>query len=144
MYIRKLRLLVTATLLALCGSISADVVDSLLRCFERNADLRAANQLMRVYNEADLCDPIVFDNRTSKDSLRMEVWYWAGEYYYATQRYQDAVELAQRALPLLRASSNHDEEADCLNLLATRTTSIMSIMTINIHFHVSLRSGYSR
>ena len=108
----------TATLLALCGSISADVVDSLLRCFERNADLRAANQLMRVYNEADLCDPIVFDNRTSKDSLRMEVWYWAGEYYYATQRYQDAVELAQRALPLLRASSNHDEEADCLNLLA--------------------------
>ena len=110
--------LTTVALLLACASGRADVVDSLLRAFERNADLQAANRLMRIYSEADLCDPITYGNAASKDSLRMEVWYWTGEYYYARQRYQDAVKLAQRALPLLRASNNHDEEADCLNLLA--------------------------
>ncbi len=110
--------LTTIVLLLACAGSRADVVDSLLRAFERNADLQAANRLMRIYSEADLCDPITYGNAASKDSLRMEVWYWTGEYYYARQRYQDAVKLAQRALPLLRASNNHDEEADCLNLLA--------------------------
>ena len=110
--------LTTVALLLACASGRADVVDSLLRAFERNADLQAANRLMRIYSEADLCDPITYGNAASKDSLRMEVWYWTGEYYYARQRYQDAVKLAQRALPLLRAGNNHDEEADCLNLLA--------------------------
>ena len=110
--------LTTIALLLACASGRADVVDSLLRAFERNADLQAANRLMRIYSEADLCDPITYGNAASKDSLRMEVWYWTGEYYYAQQRYQDAVKLAHRALPLLRASNNHDEEADCLNLLA--------------------------
>ena len=110
--------LTTIVLLLACAGSRADVVDSLLRAFERNADLQAANRLMRIYSEADLCDPITYGSAASKDSLRMEVWYWTGEYYYARQRYQDAVKLAQRALPLLRASNNHDEEADCLNLLA--------------------------
>lgn len=110
--------LTTIVLLLACAGSRADVVDSLLRAFERNADLQAANRLMRIYSEAGLCDPITYGNAASKDSLRMEVWYWTGEYYYARQRYQDAVKLAQRALPLLRASNNHDEEADCLNLLA--------------------------
>ncbi len=110
--------LTTIALLLACAGSRADVVDSLLRAFERNADLQAANRLMRIYSEADLCAPITYGNAASKDSLRMEVWYWTGEYYYARQRYQDAVKLAQRALPLLRASNNHDEEADCLNLLA--------------------------
>ena len=110
--------LMTIVLLLACAGSRADVVDSLLRSFERSADLQAANRLMRIYSEADLCDPIVFGNGTPKDSLRMEVWYWAGEYYYARQRYQDAVKQGQRALPLFRAGSNRDEEADCLNLLA--------------------------
>lgn len=110
--------LTTIALLLACTSGRADVVDSLLRAFERNADLEAANQLMRIYSEAELCDPIVYGKGAAKDSLRMEVWYWTGEYYYASQRYQEAVKLAHRALPLLRASNNHDEEADCLNLLA--------------------------
>lgn len=110
--------LTTIALLLACTSGRADVVDSLLRAFERNADLEAANQLMHIYSEAELCDPIVYGKGAAKDSLRMEVWYWTGEYYYASQRYQEAVKLAHRALPLLRASNNHDEEADCLNLLA--------------------------
>lgn len=109
---------VTIALLLACAGSRADVVDSLLRSFERSADLQVANRLMRLYSEADLCDPIVFNGNTPKDSLRMEVWYWAGEYYYARQRYQDAVKQGQRALPLFRAGSNRDEEADCLNLLA--------------------------
>ena len=110
--------LITIALLLACASGRADVVDSLLRVFERSADLQAANRLMRIFSEADLCDPIVFGGNTPKDSLRMEVWYWTGEYYYAEQRYQDAVKQGQRALPLFRAGSNRDEEADCLNLLA--------------------------
>lgn len=110
--------LLTIALLLACAGGRADVVDSLLDSFERSADLQAANQLMRIYSEADLCDPIVFDGSTPKDSLRKQVWYWSGEYYYARQRYQDAVKLGQRALPLFRAGTNRDEEADCLNLLA--------------------------
>ena len=110
--------LLTIVLLLACAGSRADVVDSLLRSFERSADLQAANRLMHVFSDDGLCDPIVFGASTPKDSLRKQVWYWSGEYYYARQRYQDAVKLGQRALPLFRAGTNHDEEADCLNLLA--------------------------
>ncbi len=110
--------LTAIALLLACASGRADVVDSLLRAFERQADLGAANRLMRVYSDEQLCDPISFSADTPKDSLRRLVWYWTGEYYYAQQRYQDAVRQAQRALPLLQAGNNRDEEADCLNLLA--------------------------
>ena len=112
------RLLTTVALLLVFAGSRADVVDSLLRAFERHADLGAANSLMRVVSGEELCDPVVFPAATPKDSLRKTVWYWAGEYYYAHQRYQDAVRQAQRALPLLRVGANRDEEADCLNLLA--------------------------
>lgn len=110
--------LLTIVLLLACAGSRADVVDSLLRSFERSADLQAANRLMHIFSDDGLCDPIVFGASTPKDSLRKQVWYWSGEYYYACQRYQDAVKLGQRALPLFRAGTNHDEEADCLNLLA--------------------------
>jgi len=110
--------LMTATLLLLCGSIRADIVDSLLNNFDRQADWQTANQLFKEYEQAGVSDPWSFDANTPKDSLRKEAWYWAGEYFYAQQRYQDAVKYGQRALPLMRAGSNRDEEADCLNLLA--------------------------
>lgn len=113
-----LKLTLLTVLLLLSGSGRAADVDSLLRVFEQRADVQAANRLMRVFSESGLCDPVTYGDATPKDSLRKQVWYWAGEYYYAVQRYRDAVQQAQRALPLLRAGINHDEEADCLNLLA--------------------------
>ena len=110
--------LLTIVLLLACAGSRADVVDSLLRGFERSADLQAANRLMHIFSDDGLCDPIVFGASTPKDSLRKQVWYWSGEYFYARQRYQDAVKRGQRALPLFRADTNRDKEADCLNLLA--------------------------
>ena len=111
-------LLLTAIQLLPYSSAQADSVDSLLTTFDRSANWQTANQLFKEFHHADVSDPVTYQASTPKDSLRKEVWYWSGENYYAKQRYRDAIRYAEKAIPLLRAGSNRDEEADCLSLLA--------------------------
>lgn len=78
--------------------------------------LAEANRLMLAFNEAGLTDGLVqFAAGTRADSLFQQVWYWAGEYYYAGGDYKLARQWGEKALPLC-----HDAEmrANCLNLLS--------------------------
>jgi len=98
--------------------VSAQSVDSLLSNFERSANWQTANNLFKVFHKAGVSDSYSFDASTPHDSICQEVWYWAGEYYFAQQQYLESMKYCQKALPLLRTRKNSEEEADCLNLLA--------------------------
>ena len=63
-------------------------------------------------------DPIRFDDTTPADTLREQVWYWAAEYFYDQQRYEQAEQYGKKALPLFRIGADRIGESDCLNILA--------------------------
>lgn len=76
----------------------------------------AANNLMALFLQEELLDePLNFPAATPADSLNQQVWYWASEYFYAHQDYQQALLFGEQALPLCR---NTEMEANCLSLLS--------------------------
>ena len=78
--------------------------------------VRIANEIMKIYNNAQLTEElVVFKDNTRIDSLNQQVWYWTAEYYYDQQDFKKAIEYGNKALPLCR---DKGIEADCLNLLA--------------------------
>ncbi len=78
--------------------------------------VRIANEIMKIYNNAQLTEElVVFKDNTHIDSLNQQVWYWTAEYYYDQQDFKKAIEYGNKALPLCR---DKGIEADCLNLLA--------------------------
>jgi len=78
--------------------------------------VRIANEIMKIYNNAQLTEElVVFKDNTHIDSLNQQVWYWTAEYYYDQQDFKKAIEYGNKALPLCRGKGI---EADCLNLLA--------------------------
>jgi len=113
------RQIVLALMILLSVNVWGERVDSLLTIFKVNAEAEVAVELFKVYQESGVVERVPsFSRSTPSDSLRKEVWYWSGEYYYSQQRYEQAVSYAQMALPLLRAGRDKNAEADCLNLLA--------------------------
>lgn len=83
---------------------------------QNSAQRDAAGKLMAAFHEEELTDELVqFAAGTPSTEVTRQVWYWAGEYYYAQADYKPAVKWATKALPLMRGKP---EEADCLNLLA--------------------------
>lgn len=76
----------------------------------------AANHLMTLFLQEELLDnPLTFSASTPTDSLNQQVWYWASEYFYAYQDYQQALHFGEKALPLCRGK---EIEANCLSLLS--------------------------
>lgn len=100
--------------------VAADVasIDEKLQQFDQakgGAALSLANQLMRQFSENEITEQLIqFAPTTPLDSLHQQVWYWAGEHYYALAKYPQAITYAQKALPLFAEGT----QADCLNLLA--------------------------
>ncbi len=114
-------LLPFALMLLLATSALADVEQQLQRFDQAPRDSLAeqANGFFRQLCDEQFLDTLyIYNSATPADTLREQVWYWAAEYYYDQQRYDQADAYALQALPLFRQGNDRTGEADCLNLLA--------------------------
>lgn len=97
--------------------VQAQQVEQLLTAFEQKPCPETANAFFGELLHAEFLDEkITFNNQATVDSLRQQVCYWAAEWYYDQQQYEQAERHAAVALPLYHVGN--DERADCLNLLA--------------------------
>ena len=105
---------VLALLMSVCAM--AQDVESALAKFDKQTNVPAANLFFSELLKAEFVDEeIVFPDGTPADSLQKQVWYWAGEWMYDQQQYEQAEAYALKALPLCHVGN--DFKADCLNLL---------------------------
>ena len=107
-----------AILLALLTSVGmmAQDVEKALEAFDKQASVETAKQFFHELLKAEFIDEIEdFSSNTPTDSLRQQVWYWAGEWMYDQQQYEQAEAYVLKALPLFY--DENDNRADCLNLL---------------------------
>lgn len=111
------RTLTTIFLAMLTGfSIMAQDVEKALEAFNKQTNVATANTFFDDLLKAEFVDEeIAFPDGTPVDSLRQQVWYWAGEWMYDQQQYEQAEAYALKALPLCH--EGNDFKADCLNLL---------------------------
>ena len=97
----------------------AESVQSQIKRFEKasgKAQVTVANQLMDAFAEAEITDEIVhFSSETHPDTLRLQVFYWAAEYFYAEQLYRQSVDCGLKSLPLCKGTA---WEADCLSIIS--------------------------
>lgn len=108
----------TTILLALLTGVGmmAQDVEKALEAFDKQATVETANQFFHELLKAEFIDEMEdFCSGTPADSLQKQVWYWAGEWMYDQQQYEQAEAYALKALPLCHVGN--DFKADCLNLL---------------------------
>ena len=101
----------------------AQNADSLLKEFDTNGSssgkIAVANRFFVLLNEEQFTDELIkFNSKSNQDSVKMYLWYWAGEYLYDRQKYDMAISYALRALSLCKAGKNQIIQSDCENLLA--------------------------
>jgi AraC-like DNA-binding protein len=106
----------TAALFFCIGSMSAGTVEDRLAKFDKDMSVANANAFFDALNAEQFTDEaILFKNGTPEDSLRQQVWYWAAEWLYDQQQYEQAAVYGQKALPLFHYEN--DDRAGCLNIL---------------------------
>lgn len=87
--------------LLLSSSLWAQDARKLVADFDKKGSVKAANRFFDYLDQEQFTDErIQFATNTPTDSLRKEVWYWAGEWFNDTQEYGLARQYALRALPL--------------------------------------------
>ena len=93
-----------------------DNVEQIVQQFDRHADVAVANQFFNELAKAEFTDETIsFGAETPADSLKQQVWYWAAEWLYDQQQYEQAEQYALKALQKYHPSN--PERADCLNTL---------------------------
>jgi AraC-like DNA-binding protein/tetratricopeptide (TPR) repeat protein len=93
-----------------------DRVVPILEQINKTPDAATANRFFDELQKAEFTDEkITFANNTPIDSLRQQVWYWAAEWLYDQQQYEQAEQYALKALPKYHPAN--PEKADCLNTL---------------------------
>lgn len=98
---------------------NATPFDEALEQFGKKQTAKTANRLFKILNDEEFADePLAAGQETPTDTLRMLVWYWAGEWYYDQQDYRKAADYASQALPLCQSGGDRQIEGDCLNLLS--------------------------
>ena len=91
-------------------------VEQLLQQFNNHSNVAVANNFFKELADAEFTEePIVFEAGVSTDSLQQQVWYWAAEWLYDQQQYEQAEQYALKALQKYHPSN--PEKADCLNTL---------------------------
>lgn len=106
----------TAALFFCIGSMSAGTVEDRLAKFDKDMSVANANAFFDALNAEQFTDEaILFKNGTPEDSLCQQVWYWAAEWLYDKQQYEQAAVYGQKALPLFHYEN--DDRAGCLNIL---------------------------
>ena len=114
--VMKLRVIMTAALFFCIGSMSAGTVEDRLAKFDKDMSVANANAFFDALNAEQFTDEaILFKNGTPEDSVRQQVWYWAAEWLYDQQQYEQAAVYGQKALPLFHYEN--DDRAGCLNIL---------------------------
>ncbi|MBQ7631750.1 MAG: tetratricopeptide repeat protein [Paludibacteraceae bacterium] len=96
---------VVALYIFLSLSVSANPVDSLLDIFDRKPSLNSADAFFaHLYNDGFTDEPRMYNPVPTPpmDTVKALVWYWAGEWYYATQEYPKAEYNLLRALELMQ------------------------------------------
>ena len=107
-----IRKTVCAVMLMMSMGVMAEPVDSLLAVFDRKPSLKAADAFFAYLYEQEFTDaPRMYNANPTPpmDTVKALVWYWAGEWYYATQEYPLAEKNLLRALELM-------ENADDISL----------------------------
>lgn len=88
----------------------------MLEQFNQQHNATTANRFFDELLKAEFIDEkVAFNNETPTDSMRQQVWYWAAEWLYDQQQYDEAAKYGQKALPLFH--TGNDAKADCLNLM---------------------------
>ena len=114
--VMKLRVIMTAALFFCIGSMSAGTVEDRLAKFDKDMSVANANAFFDALNAEQFTDEaILFKSGTPEDSLCQQVWYWAAEWLYDKQQYEQAAVYGQKALPLFHYEN--DDRAGCLNIL---------------------------
>ena len=117
----KRHLLFLSIFLSLAGllPVMASDFDDRLDDFEQQPGVQTANSLFDLLFSEEFTDEhIHFGPATPRDTLRKHVSYWAAEYYYDQQQYDQAKRYGLQALELFRPDDDGQEKFDCLNLLA--------------------------
>ena len=93
-----------------------DRVVPIIEQFNKKPDAATANRFFDELLKAEFIDEkTTFPNNTPADSLQQQVWYWAAEWLYDQQQYEQAEQYALKALPKYHPAN--PEKADCLNTL---------------------------
>lgn len=112
----KLRHIILAALFFCIGSVNAGTVEDRLAKFDKEMSVANANGFFDALNVEQFTEEaILFKEGTLKDSLCQQVWYWAAEWLYDQQQYEQAAAYGKKALPLFRY--DNDDRAACLNIL---------------------------
>lgn len=111
------KLILCQVLSCFCWMANAqDRVVPILEQFNKTPDAATANRFFDELQKAEFTDEkITFANNAPIDSLRQQVWYWAAEWLYDQQQYEQAKQYALKALPKYHPAN--PEKADCLNTL---------------------------
>ncbi|MBR1789872.1 MAG: helix-turn-helix domain-containing protein [Bacteroidaceae bacterium] len=116
---RHLRYLATACALFLALWAHANPIDSLIQSFDQKPNIGTANKFLNILHQGGLAEePVVFTAKTHPDTLQMQMWYWATEYYHAVQQYERATAYGLRALPLCHAGEDLTTEGNLLSVLS--------------------------
>lgn len=98
------------------GALEGDKYIDAYEQVDADNRLTTANDVMKFFYDQSLLDKaIVFDGNTGVDEINQQVWYWAAEYYYSHQAYNQALEYALKALPLC---TKDDDRANYLSLIS--------------------------
>ncbi|MCR5504834.1 MAG: tetratricopeptide repeat protein, partial [Elusimicrobiaceae bacterium] len=96
-------------MLVLSVSVSAEPVDSLLAIFDRKPSLKTADAFFAYLYDQEFTDaPRMYraEPVPPMDTVKALVWYWAGEWYYATQQYPLAEKNLLRAVELMEGADD--------------------------------------
>ena len=100
---------------------SVDAFGQLLSQYEQAASpssrVDAANRLFAEMSDF-IGEEYHFNVSTAADTVAMNVYYWASEYYYDQQQYDQAKSYGLKALPLCEANGSSEMLGNCLNVLA--------------------------
>ena len=108
----------TTCLLLLCSCLvqAQNQIMPKLEQFNKKPSATTANGFFDVLDKAEFTDEkIVFADGAPVDSLCQQVWYWAAEWLYDQQQFDQAEQYALKALEKYHPSN--PEKADCLNTL---------------------------
>ena len=115
---RVLSILVSFLVLLPALPMSAGVVEDALKAFDKAPSAQAANAFFAgLLAEGFIDEEEPFPEGTPLSQLKGEVWYWAGEWFNASQDYTTAAAYAEKALPEF-PEQDESSRADCLNILA--------------------------
>ena len=106
-------------LLAMCpvtALAQQHAIEKALDDYNHAPSAESANRFFSLLDQEEFTEEkIHFSTQVPADSVRQQVWYWASEWFYDKQDYNQGKDYGLKALKLYHGAS--ESKADCLNLL---------------------------